>query len=1251
METNSKGKPVNLIYLFLGLIFLSCSPENDKIETLFGEEGNSQKEEIKNGTLTYNGYTYKTVVIGDQEWLAENLRTTSYNDGTSIANITDNTAWAGTNNGAMCAFNNDQNNVSIYGYLYNWHAVNTGKLAPAGWRVPTDNDWVLLFDHLGGLNESGGKLKEVGTTHWGSPNVGATNEVNFSSLPGGLRGWDSGWFLYTGNLASFWSSTSANTPDGDAWSYFLNYDQKTVLRSANRFRYGYSVRLVMNRGAQVNNPPTEPSLPLPVNESISQSISLSLGWSCSDPDGDSLTYDVYLGTNSSPTTLVSANQTAKNFSPAGLTTNTTYYWKIVAKDSRGGTTTGPVWNFKTELANNPPSIPSNPSPPSDLTTLQPTTVSLSWSCSDPDGDALTYDIYFGTNSSPTTIVSANQTAKNYSPSGLTTNTIYYWKIVAKDTRGGTTAGSVWNFKTEPGNNPPAMPSNPSPASNLTTLQPTTVSLIWSCSDPDGDALTYDVYFGTNSSPTTIVSANQTAKNFTPTGLTNNTIYYWKIVAKDSRGESTTGVVWNFKTELSPNNPPVTPSNPSPASNLTTLQPITVSLSWSCSDPDGDAVTYNVYFGTNSSPTTIVSANQTAKNFLPAGLTTNTIYYWKIVAKDSRGGSTTGPVWQFKTELPPNNPPVAPSNPSPASNLISLQPTTVSLSWSCSDPDGDALTYDVYFGTNSSPTTIVSANQTAKNFLPAGLTTNTIYYWKIVANDSKGATTTGPVWNFKTELPPNNPPVSPSNPSPASNLTTLQPITVSLSWSCSDPDGDAVTYDVYFGTSSSPTTIVSANQTAKTFTPSGLTNNTIYYWKIVAKDSRGGSTTGPVWQFKTELPPNNPPVTPSNPSPPSYLMLLQPTTVSLSWSCSDPDGDALTYDVYFGTSSTPTTIVSANQTTKTFTPTGLTNNTVYYWKIVAKDSKGGATTGPVWNFKTELPPNHPPVAPSNPSPASNLTTMQPTTVSLSWSCSDQDGDALTYDVYIGTSSSPNVIVSTNQSSKNYSTSELSLNTTYYWKVVAKDGKGGTTTGAVWQFKTVLNYDFTFDGHLYKTVVIGTQVWTVENLQTTKYNDGTSIDKITDNTDWVNLTSGAFCAYNNTESRVSTYGYLYNFYAVNTGKLAPTTGGWRVPTDADWDKLTNYVGGSLTAGTKLKAKTGWNGSGNGTDNYGFSALPGGYRGVGLGIFYSSGNDGRWWSSASSGSNDAWYRSMYYTLFDVFRSYDSYKSGFSVRLVRDK
>lgn len=196
----------------------------------------------------------------------------------------------------------------------------------------------------------------------------------------------------------------------------------------------------------------------------------------------------------------------------------------------------------------------------------------------------------------------------------------------------------------------------------------------------------------------------------------------------------------------------------------------------------------------------------------------------------------------------------------------------------------------------------------------------------------------------------------------------------------------------------------------------------------------------------------------------------------------------------------------------------------------------------------------------------------------------------------------------------------------------------------------------DGNTYNAVKIGEQVWMAENLQTTKYNDNTEIPLITESAEgedgWANRTTPAYCWYDNDETTAvaNGHGALYNWYTVDTDKLCPT--GWHVPTDAEWTVLEDYIteqGHDGTEGTVLKATTGWNSDGNGTDNYGFSALPGGSRRTSNGAFDGAGYLGGWWSSTESGSL-AYYRYLYYNAAGVYRSSNNKSYGFSVRCLRD-
>jgi len=190
-----------------------------------------------------DGNIYSTVTIGTQVWFAENLKTTKYKDGTTIPLVTDGEAWGALSTPGYCWYNNDATTYkSTYGALYNWYTVNTLKLCPTGWHVPDNAEWWTLTTYLGGENVAGGKLKETGTTHWASPNTGATNETGFTAVPGGSRD-GGGPFMYIGyfgGLGYWWSSTEYSTTN--AWSRYMYSNLSIVYIFNNDKQNGFSVR-------------------------------------------------------------------------------------------------------------------------------------------------------------------------------------------------------------------------------------------------------------------------------------------------------------------------------------------------------------------------------------------------------------------------------------------------------------------------------------------------------------------------------------------------------------------------------------------------------------------------------------------------------------------------------------------------------------------------------------------------------------------------------------------------------------------------------------------------------------------------------------------------------------------------------------------------------------------------------------------------------------------------------------------------
>jgi uncharacterized protein (TIGR02145 family) len=222
----SRISSYKFVLLVLLILALSCSKEDKPPDPVDDIEGN----------------TYKTVRIGDQIWMAENLKTTLYNDGTEIPLIKDGAIWTTLTTPGFCWYNNDEETYKeIYGALYNGFVVSTGNLCPVGWHVPESEEWQQLRDYLGDTISGGGKLKESGTNHWNPPNKGADNNSKFSALPAGIRYFE-GSFNAGSYFTSFWSASEIDSTN--VWYLSLYYGDAVATMSYRSKKYGFSVRCI-----------------------------------------------------------------------------------------------------------------------------------------------------------------------------------------------------------------------------------------------------------------------------------------------------------------------------------------------------------------------------------------------------------------------------------------------------------------------------------------------------------------------------------------------------------------------------------------------------------------------------------------------------------------------------------------------------------------------------------------------------------------------------------------------------------------------------------------------------------------------------------------------------------------------------------------------------------------------------------------------------------------------------------------------
>jgi len=242
-----------LIILLICLVYCGCPQKPEDLILNTDGTGSTSNE---TGTVTdIDGNVYQTVKIGNQWWMAENLKVTHYRNGDAIPNVTDDDDWVDLSTGAYCAYGNTESNVKTYGYLYNWYAVNDSRdIAPAGWHVPTDEEWKTLEMVLG-MSQSEADDTGYRGTHEGSKLAGradlwddgdleddaAFDASGFSALPAGYRSY-SGSFYYLGLSAQFWSSTGGNS--NSAWPRFLDYAHSVIARNYYSGQNGFSVRLL-----------------------------------------------------------------------------------------------------------------------------------------------------------------------------------------------------------------------------------------------------------------------------------------------------------------------------------------------------------------------------------------------------------------------------------------------------------------------------------------------------------------------------------------------------------------------------------------------------------------------------------------------------------------------------------------------------------------------------------------------------------------------------------------------------------------------------------------------------------------------------------------------------------------------------------------------------------------------------------------------------------------------------------------------
>ena len=855
--------------------------------------------------------------------------------------------------------------------------------------------------------------------------------------------------------------------------------------------------------------------PIPVQNLATTSTGndfVSLTWDPS-PLGDFAGYKVYYDSDSSgyPYSNLIDIGTDTSYSLTGLSLGTTFYLGVTVYDTDGNeswysnevvATTRVMEAQNLDIGNE-----------EDQQHLTIHTPSIKWDYFDSMAELQThYHVQVSSHEDFSTIdlwdsgeITSDADSIVYAGNTLSDGDTYYLHVKVS-------AGGFWSDWASLGyrmNSAPTAPSAIHPINNEVVAIPALG--ITNSTDAEEDAVTYrfDLYEDAGlttrlDSALSVAPGTDTTSWTVSVTLPDNGQYWWTVIAHDGY-ESSPAVGPNSFLVNTQNDAPGAFSllSPSDSTEVATLTPL---LDWaSALDPDPiDTARYAVYLDTPDPGVQIIEVDTATTYQITTNLTDNTTYYWKVVATDLSGATmgNTGGYYSFRVntanDLPGDFALLSPPNQGMVTDLTPI------FHWEVpTDPDGAAgknvgkrtpsrsgildgpvtasiSTYRFYISPDSTFTSITPVDLDTNTYTPAvALTEDLVYYWKVEAVDDVGGIKSSARWSFWTNSQ-NSPPLAFSVVSPTDQavIDTLRP---GFAWYPSDDAdlNDELTYALHLGNSVEALAVMYTGVDTTFTLTTDLTDNTTYYWKVVARDLAGATTenTGGYYSFRVNT---------ANDLPGDFA-LISPTagamvvdlTPEFYWEIpTDPDGMAgknvvkrtpsrsgtpggfeiasiSTYHFYISPDSTFTSVTPVDLDSNTYTPAvDLTEDLVYYWKVEAEDDVGGIKSSARWSFWTNSQ-NSPPLAFSVASPTDEavIDTLRP---GFAWHPSgDADlNDELTYTLHLGSSMQDQSVVYTGADTAFTVTTDLTDNTTYYWKIVATDLSGATTenTGGYYSFST-------------------------------------------------------------------------------------------------------------------------------------------------------------------------------------------------------
>jgi len=1005
----------------------------------------------------------------------------------------------------------------------------------------------------------------------------ATSVDNITVVWGSVTG-ATGYYIYRSTIADGVYSQIGTSATA---SY-----EDNPLQSSTTYYYKVAAYNSGGTGSQSSyaSATTPPDVPIGVTATVNSVSSITISWeSVTGATG----YNVYRSTTADGTYIFVSASATISYTNTGLSSGTIYYYKVQAYNSVvTGTQSGYI------------SVATLPNMPTGVTATANSTSSITVSWGSVTGADRYYIYRSAAASGAYSEIGTSETA-SYADNSLSSSTTYYYKIAAYNSGG---IGSQSNYASTA-----TLPDVPT---GVTATANSTSSITVSWGSVTG-ATGYIIYRCESSSGTyTQVGSTSATTSYTNTDLSPGRYYFYKIAAYNSGGAGTqssyaytatplgvpTGVTAAVVYDIEYKYSPVLPS---------------VIVSW---EPVTGAIEYYIYSSTTANGTySHVGSTSETTSYTERNPTHGVTHYYKIVAFAHSGESTQSSY--ASATIPFEAPTYVRTYVSAGANSTS----SIYVTWN--HPGGMDKVDGFYIyrsttpgGTYSQIGSVAKMDGATSLYIDNNISSGTTYYYKVAAYNS---IVTGILSSFAS--------TSTLDVVSGIKATANSESSITVSWDYPVATGFYIYRSTaYNGTYSQISSVVGNYETS--YTNTGLSPGTIYYYKVAAYNSEGTGTQSEYAATET-LPGVPTGVTATANSANSITVSWEPVTgangyyVYCSESYNGTCGGFGSYDYLNGTS---------------YTNTGLSPVTTYYYQVAAYNSEGiGAQSG----YVSATTPFGPPVGVT-------AIANSESSIAVSW---DYVTGATGYYIYRSTNNGTYTQVGTSTTAS-YADTDLSSNTTYYYRI-ASYNSGGTSGGQSNYASAVTFLPAVSTCLADSTITIGSQTWMKGNL----------------NCD----VSGSKC-YNNNSANCDGYGRLYDWATAmnlssscNSNKCPvqhPHKGicpsGWHLPSHEEWQTLIDFVGGAVIAGDKLKATSGWNGYVHG-DNYGFSALPGGHGNYSA--FNNVGYEGHWWSASANDNNRfiAYHLLITYsntssdlsnTSSNLSRSTDEKFNSYSVRCLRD-